>query len=303
VTPFLAVAALLPGIYWDHGTQAAPSLREVAPRLFVPVAEIAAWREAGVNAAPLDDATRAQFLPATAPKVEYRPDVASATAAPWIDANGWLFQKRPRGRYFYELPEGAAALAAAESFAYGVDAVLHIQPGDLDAAAAMLAFLKSVDEPPRTPLANIGVIDDHSPELDEVLNLLARRNLLFRVLTAPDAALDLNVRASEGPSDPYEFASRVRQRLGDDRRLLRIYGSETTIGYLTGSGARARLHLLNYARRSVGGMRVRLRGNYRKAVLRVAGIENAAPADWVADAGAVEFTVPEMRVYAVVDLE
>ena len=45
------------------------------------------------------------------------------------------------------------------------------------------------------------LIDDRSPEAGEVMNLLTRRNLLFRIVSAPDPSLDLNIRlgATEYP--------------------------------------------------------------------------------------------------------
>ena len=48
------------------------------------------------------------------------------------------------------------------------------------------------------PIANIGVLDDGSPSLGEVMNLLSRRNLLYRVVTKPDSSLDLNVKVGVG---------------------------------------------------------------------------------------------------------
>ena len=40
-----------------------------------------------------------------------------------------------RGKYRYDLPAGKAALAAAEAFAYGADALLKIDPADAAASA------------------------------------------------------------------------------------------------------------------------------------------------------------------------
>src|SRR5881409_1488654 len=95
------------------------------------------------------------------------------------------------------------------------------------------------------------------------------RNLLFRIVTAPDPRLDLHVSigAPEYPraaaSNPSEFVAMIRQKLTDSKRLLRIYGSEVVIGRLTGDGSRARLHLLNYGGRKVEGVRVRVLGVYK----------------------------------------
>src|SRR5205085_5825559 len=123
-------------------------------------------------------------------------------------------------------------------------------------------------------MANIGVVDDKSPQMDEVLNMLTRRNLLYRVVAAPDRKLDLNVQLGskdfpkESAQNPSDFAARVRAKLGDEKRLVRLYGTSTVIARLTGDAKRARLYLLSYARgggRGQGGggrqpIRVRLLG-------------------------------------------
>jgi hypothetical protein len=44
------------------------------------------------------------------------------------------------------------------------------------------------------PMANIGVVDDRSPRMGEILNLLTRSNLLYRVVPAPDSRLDLTLQ-------------------------------------------------------------------------------------------------------------
>ena len=68
--------------------------------------------------------------------------------------------------------------------------------------------------------------------MGEVLNLLTRRNLLYKVVAAPDRALDLTVQLGharlsrwQSAANPYEFAARVRAKLGDDKRLVRLYGA------------------------------------------------------------------------------
>ena len=94
----------------------------------------------------------------------------------------------------------------------------------------------------------------------------------------------------------------VRQKLGDERRLLRIYGSDVLLGRLTGEGGKARLHLINYGERKVGGLRVRVRGAYARGTLTAFGMEKADLADYASEGGATEFTIPEMPTYAVVDL-
>lgn len=302
---WLFAAALLPGVYWDLGTDTAPALREAGiESLHVPAARLPEWRAAGLTAVPFDPAAHAQ---AVAPGVEYRTNVASATRAPWVDANGWRYAREPERTWFCEARGNAAALAAAEAFAWRVSAVVKPDPAGLAALGRMLAFLRRVEGPALPAIANIAVIDDGSEITAEVLNLLARRNLLFRVTKAPAPPL-LTVRIGspdyplEEAADPHAVAAKVRQRLTDEKRLARIFGSEVVLVRLEGDGRRARLHLLNYAQRPASGLRVRLLGEYREAKLSVFGAEDTAPLDWAAAGGATEFTVPTMGPYAVVDL-
>jgi len=299
---FLLLAALVPGLYWDQGTDTAGRLKESGiTRLYVPPGSEAAWRAAGFEAVPLTPgAPRCEE--AEEPRVELRMDVASATNAPWIDANGWRFERKAGAKWCYRTPAGAAALAAAEAYAYGVDAVIQPAAADLGDFARLLAFLRHIDRPPMAAMANIGVVDDGSDSSGEVLNLLARRNLLFHVLRTPDPRYEVNV-APKGVEDPHEFAAEVRRKLGDDRRWVRLYGSQVVIARLTGDGRQARLHLLNYSQRRVLGLRVRVRGPWKLTGLEVFGTEKAAADDVVERDGGTEFTVAEMGPYAVADLE
>ena len=51
----------------------------------------------------------------------------------------------------------------------------------------MLAFLRDVRAPGAdAALADVGVVDDGSEEMGEVMNLLSRRNLLFELVRARD---------------------------------------------------------------------------------------------------------------------
>lgn len=299
----LALVAILPGLFWEQGTGTAPALKKAGfKRLYVPAERAAAWGAAGFDAVPVDDAARKRYESAQPPGVEWQVNAASATRMPWVDANGWRFIRNPKAAWWYDLPAGAAALAAAEAFSYGADAVLRIDPADLEPLGRMLTFLRSVDGPALPALINITVVDDNSPELDEVLNMLARRNLLFRVAAAPDPSSDLNLRPGPQAADPVRFAVRARQELTDERRLVRIYGSDTVLVRLAGDGTRARVHLLNYAQRPVEGLRVRVRGIYKTGVLHAPETAGAPLADYAASEGATEFTVPRLGVYAVVDL-
>jgi hypothetical protein len=236
------------------------------------------------------------------------PQVASATRRPWLDANGWRMLRRPATEFYYILPPGRAVLAAAEAFAYHADAVLKIDPADAEDTARMLAFLRELPPSNLPAVGDIGVIDDGSFDVGEVMNLLARRNLLYQIVKEPSAQLRINIRLGsdefplESAADPSEFAQMIRQKLGDENRSLRLYGTETTLAHLTGDGSRVRLHLLNYSGREVEGLRVRLRGRYGDGAAWVFGQGRTELQDLVREEAATEFTIARMGPYAVVDL-
>jgi hypothetical protein len=237
-----------------------------------------------------------------------RPGVASPTRAPWLNTNGARFMRKPDARYRYELPEGKGVLGAAEAVAYGADAVLQVAPADLPAVCRLFAFTRDVP-PSQLPLvADIGVVDDGSPIVAEVMNLLVRRNLLFQIVTAPTSSLPVNIRLGtpEYPvadaADPSGFALKVRRQLTDNRRRLRIFGSEVVVARMTGDASRVRIQLLNYGNRDIAGLRVRVRGTYRTGDAHVFDQERVALADHVSAGGATEFTLPLLKTYAVVDL-
>jgi hypothetical protein len=305
----LSALAALPLVYWPHGIETAPALRQAEiRRLAAPPEKAAEWRGAGFEVVPMSEAELRERERLLVPRVAGRADLASPTRRPWVDANGWRFIRRPAGKFYYDLPAGRAALAAAEAFAYGADAVLKIDAADLEALGGMLAFLRALPANDLPPVADIGVVDDGSPLVGEVMNLLSRRNLLFRPVAAPSPRLRLNVRlgTKEFPraaaANPSDFALAVRRRLTDGRRALRIYGSETVIARLTSDGPRVRLHLLNYSGREIEGLRIRLRGSYAKGAATVAGIGRVALEDHAAAGGATEFTITRIGPYAVVDL-
>jgi hypothetical protein len=301
---FLAALAVL--LYWDQGPGSAQHLKEAGIQsLYVPSTETPAWKTAGLEAMPFDPNGSVKL---EVPGVQYRMDVASATTAPWIDANGWRIRRNQKATYYYDVPKGKSALAAAEAFVYRAEAAIHADPADVEEFGRMQAFLRHIDGTVLQPLANIGVVDDGSEQTGEVLNLLARRNLLFRIVRKPDPGLDLNVTigSQEFPkraaADPYAFAVLVRQKLTDRKRLVRIYGSDVVIAAMDGDGMRARVHLLNYSGRKVEGLRVQIRGAYSRGAVAVFGIERATLSDYAVSGDSTEFTIPEMNAYAVADL-
>ena len=237
---------------------------------------------------------------------------AQATVAPWVDSNGWRFQRGLTRAHYDKLPPGASLLAAAEAFAFGVEAIVNPDPTDLGELGRLLAFLNANARPAMAAIANVGVVDDGSPEMGEVFNMLTRRNLLYRVVPKGDRTFGVTVDVGspafprDALTNPSDFAARVREALGDDRRSVRLYGTSTVIARLTGDATRARLHLLSYSRnRSQPTMRVRVLGRYRPSSIAAFG----APADAglsdvrQSDDVATEFSVPAFNTIAIVDLE
>jgi hypothetical protein len=243
------------------------------------------------------------------PRVQMRNNEASATRSPWIDANGWRILRTPGKKFVYHVKGEAAALAAAEAFTYGTDALISTDAAGEAAFAKMLAFLKTIPAVDLNPVADFGVIDDGSDLSGELLNLVTRMNLLCKIEKAPDRAFRLNVQIGtkgypkEDARNPSILAHKIRSQIGDDNRSLRIYGTEVVVARLIASPEKARVLLVNYSNRPVLGMRVRIRGAYAKGDLHAFAIPGATAADWTTDGPATEFSIPELRTFAVIDLQ
>ena len=308
---WLGVSLLLsvPCVYWTHGADARAALESAAlKRLCVPPDQVDLWRQAGFQVEAVSDAEFSAREALPAPGVTPRVAVASPTRSPWIVANGWRFIRNPAAKYSYTAPRGKGALAAAEAYAYGADAVLKIDAADVAAVGAMLSFLDTLPPTQLPAVADVGLVDDGSAVTGEVMNLLARRNLLFEVVRSPATRFHLNVAVGSArypaaaAADPSAFALRIRRELTDERRSLRLYGSEVVIARLTGDSARVRVHLLNYGGRDIEGLRVRVLGAYPSGSALVAGAGRLPLDDLVVADGATEFSVPKVTTYAVVDL-
>jgi len=302
--------AVGPLIYWTGGTDTAPDVRAAGlDRFAVPEQQAPAWHELGFDVMSVSAQEVTERVKLVAPRIAGRADVASATRRPWIDANGWRFLRHPGARFQYELPRGRALPAIAESHAWDADALLRIDPADLDDAGRMLAFINSLPRNDLPAIADIGLIDNGSPQIDEVLNLFVRRNLLFSLIKSPSPRYRLNIRigSKEFPGsaadDPNEFALEVRRKLGDENRSLRVYGTETVLCRLTGDGAKSRLFLINYSGRDADSLRIKLRGVFRQALIHAFDVENAAIEDFVNIDESTEFSISRLGWYAVIDLE
>jgi hypothetical protein len=305
----LLLLAALPGLFWDGAADTAPSLRDAGiKQVLVPAARLAEWKNVpGISAAAADLQGAVKLL---APTVNYRIDQASASRAPWLDSNGWRFLRQPEGRFYYEVTGKQSALAAAEAFCYGASAMIHADAAGLKPLAEMLEFLGGVGGESMPPVADIGFIDDGSAEAGEVMNLMVRDNLLFQIVSAPDPRFKLTVRLgtkdypAADAKNPSLVAHVIRGNLTDEKRSVRIYGSPVVVARLTSSGGHARLQLLNYtgATRGVDGIRVRVLGQYPKHRLAAAGSPELELLDYSVEPGATEFTLPQLKTYAVIDL-
>jgi hypothetical protein len=301
--------AALPCLYWTQPVETGAALTKAGiHRLCVAPDQAEAWGKAGFDAVPLGEAELGLREALPAPGIRARADRASPTRTPWIDANGWRFRRNPAGQYAYDVPAGKAALAAAEAYVYGADAVLKIDPADLENLGRMMAFLAPLPANELPDVVDLAVVDDGSPPLGELLNLLVRRNLLFRIVKEPSPQYRVNVQlgTKEYPlreaGDPSALALKVRRQLTDEQRTLRIFGSEVVIGRLTGQAGHVRLHLLNYGGREIEGLRIRLRGAYPEGAADVAGPGRLMLEERVVADGATEFTVPRLGPYGVIDL-
>ena len=301
--------AALPVLYWERPPDTAPALRQAGiEQVRVRPGRVREWTTVGLEAIPLPEAEWSERVTLKAPGLAGRADAGSATRRPWLDANGWRFLRAPKARYFETAAKDGAALAAAEAFAYGADLVLAIDPADLPALGEALRFLRSVPALELPDVADVGVVDDASPVTGEVMNLLARRNLLFRPVA--HGASDLPVVVELGTpaypqaeaANPDAFALKLRGELGDERRSLRLYGSEVVLARLVGDASRLRLHLLNYSGRTIQGLRVRLRGLWTPGDALLLPQGKAAVEAPLAQEGATEFSLPALGPYAVVDL-
>ena len=262
----------------------------------------------------IDVVDPARLERAATPSVTFQADEASATRTPWVTSNGWRFLRQPEGHFYYEAAGSAAPLAAAEAFMYGVNAVIHTDNSGLGKLGQMLLFLQRLGGENLTPLVNIGFIDDGSPQSGEFMNLLVRRNLLFEVVKDSNAhsTSNLDVTVVLGTPDyprseasnPSLLAEKVRSHLTDEKRLLRIYGTEVVVGRLLGEVTTARLYLINYeaARGPVEGVRVRVSGVYPRQTVLAPDTATSRLLDVTAAAGATEFTLPEVKIFEVINL-
>ena len=161
VTALIVPMGQAPCLYWTEGLESRAALEKAGiKRLCVAPEQVDGWRAAGFSVNPITPAELAarELLPP--PGVTPRAGLASPTRSPWIVASGWRFNRHPQSKYVYDVPTGKAALAAAETYAYGADVVLKIDPADVGALGGMLTFLEGLPTADLPTLADLAVVED-----------------------------------------------------------------------------------------------------------------------------------------------
>ncbi len=300
-----------PTLYWDKGLDTAAVLKKNnLSTLRVPPANVEAWTKAGFDARAMSPADLEGLKKLADPGIDTQIATLSPTQRPFVVAHGWQFLRKPGGQYRYEPKPGAGAIAVAEAWAYDANAVVKIDAADVPAVGSVFSFFRRIAPLDLPDMSQIGIIDDGSETMGEVTELLSRRNLLFRPVStrSPSHLLTIQLGTKEYPTksaqDPSEFAYAIRGKISDNKRLLRIYGSETVICRLVGDKNRARLYFVNYGGNAIEGLRVRIRGAYPRGV----GFSDLKETDTTLRdhtlvKGVAEFTVPSFKVIGVADLQ
>ena len=200
---------------------------------------------------------------------------ASASRVPWVNSNGWrfisatecLFLLRGEGRCGSSRRGGSVLLRRGRDGANG-------RKRTQGSFAEMSKFLATINAPQGPALADIGFVDDGSPSSGEVMNLLVRDNLLFKIVRDQDPQVKVTVRIgskdypTEAAKNPDVLAHKIRANLTDAKRTIRIYGTSVVVARITEESGGLRLQLLNYgsaAGTRVDAFRVRVLGHYSKA--------------------------------------
>ena len=302
----LLALALAPALLWDGGPQTAPLLEKAGIHEIAVAGDASGWAATSVKARSVDPES---FVKLPAPGIDFQAGRAGATAAPWVRSNLWRMIRDASKPFLYEVTGPAVSLAIAEAGATSAETYFRIKPEDLDTFHQGVAFLQQLDTGKLPVRANFGLVDDGTPLSGEVMNLLIRRNLLFQPVAAaanfkgPVIRLGSAEYPSDLATDPYKFAGVVRSRVGDDQRIVRIYGTETALARIYGDAHHARLHLIQFSKASISGVRVRVLGRYPRVVIASLGSRVMPAEDVVVDGTGTEFSIPDLKTYAVVDLD
>jgi len=305
----LLAAAVLPSLFWDAAPKTVADLREAGiTKIAMPAKRISSWKT--ITDISIEPADPAGAVKIDEPSIDYQATEGRATAAPWLKSNCWRYLRQPQATFFFDAHGNNVPVALAEAFTYGVRALFRVDQPGLQPAAAMLRFLQTIPPDEMPAVADIGFVDDGSAKAGEVLSLLTRGNLLVQLVKHGDARNKLTVEigtadySRKDADNPGLLAQLVRSNLTDERRSFRIFGSEVVLGRVVAAGDRLRVYLLNYAaaKRSIRGVRIRVVGSFSKHKVAAFGSPDLQLLDYVVDGDATEFTLPELKSFAVVDL-
>lgn len=300
------ILTILPTLLWDESPATAPDLRAAGIHEIAVMGDAKAWSSTGVSAIHVDES---KMIRLDSIGVDYQIDKAGATASPWINSNLWRMIRDPEASFVYTVPPKLLPLAVAEGYTGGARTYFRVRRRDLGDFAAPYRFLQQLHEAGLAARVNFTLLDDRSPEMEEIMNLLARRNLLFETVRGSPKRDGMQVRigSREYPrktaEDPYLFAAMVRSRVGDDNRLVRVYGTETVLVRVYGEDRHLRVHLLQYGSTAPQSIRVRVLGHYPRVSVSKFGASCSRVSEMVLDNSATEFTVPDIGPFAIVDLE
>jgi hypothetical protein len=284
--------------------------------------------------------------------------VTGRSAQPWIENNAALLRLNrgtngdAGGMFSYswqpvtlsDVDEGPSVddylVAITESGSFGGDLVLPLHErferdlllGKPEARSDWQAIRRYLDFyswnlPDRyQPLANIGVVTAEPTLWFEVMNLMARHNLPFRLIppaslaSHPAEGLDLLIvldepqpsqgealeafeqrggqviRMLKGVADPNAFALDVRQKLGRERRIVDIWNGITVLvaPFQEPDSSNRLLTVLNYAHQNLP-VQLRVKGEFSQ-------VRYESPDDPITllpsqqRGGFTEFVLPALRI-------
>ena len=173
----------------------------------------------------------------------------------------------------------------------------------------MLTFLDAVPPVDLPPVADLAVVDDGSPITGEVMNLLARRNLLFQVVQTPSTQFPITIavgsgRVSARPTPPIRARSRRRSAVNSPTSVARC-GS--TAARSSSAGSPAMPPGSDCSSSTTAAATSKGCASVCAAPIVPAPRASPAPAasrfaDHVVADGATEFSLPRLTTYAVIDL-
>ncbi len=266
------------------------------------------------------------------PRVAPNPGGAGPTGQPWVDSNGYAVRiaqaidpAKPAW-LAYSVPASQAlrpaqfALAVCDAAAYGGHWIVCPDDRAWDATVAAARFFEQHKSwCTYHPAARLAVVADFSgPQralATEVVNLLTRRQVAFKIVREKDAT-EANLRgmlevlridAHEPASrDPYTIASEAHLKLSRRNDLLRLWnaGSINSFYTLSPDDRRGLLQLINYAAHEPSRLiTVGLARAWASARLWMLNAAAATSVEVRRVRDGIELDLPPFAVYAAIELQ